>query len=172
MRESSTIKLPVKFHALYHIKFVSAGRKVVLSPVKQKVDFCIIICPKRKSSVHHSSRTWVARARWSKWRWSMKPKAIFDFTTHLPAKMPPKWDLSLHSVRKECVFKTCDWPPKWTFLCIAPGNIMPSKPVTCNPKHALPANESETKTLTLSPPLSTWKRLYVSYKLTADHDHP
>ena len=43
----------------------------------------------------------------------MKPKAIFDFTTHLPAKMPPKWDLSLHSVRKECVFKTCDLPPKW-----------------------------------------------------------
>ena len=61
MRESSTIKLSVKFHALYHIKLVSAGRKVFLSPVKQKVDFCIIICPKRKSSVHHSSRTWVAR---------------------------------------------------------------------------------------------------------------
>ena len=118
----------------------------------------------------------------------MKPKAIFDFTTHLPAKrppkwdlslhsmrkecvfktcdQPPKWDLSLHSVRKECVFKTCDLPPKWTFLYITPGKIIkPSKPVTCNPKHASPANESETKALTPSPPLSTWKRLYVSYKL-------
>ena len=61
MRESSTIKLSVKFHALYHIRLVSARRKVFLSPVKQKVDFCIIICPKRKSSAHHSSITWVAR---------------------------------------------------------------------------------------------------------------
>ena len=67
----------------------------------------------------------------------MKPKAIFDFTTHLPAKMPPKWDLSLYMQR------------------IAPGKIKPSKPVTCDPKHASPANESETKTLTPSPPLST-----------------
>ena len=113
MRESSTIKLSVKFHALYHIELVSARRKVSLSPVKQNVEFCIIISPKRKSSAHHSSKTWVVRARWSEWRWSMKPKAIFDFTTHLPAKMPPKWDLSLHCMRKECVFKTCDLPPKW-----------------------------------------------------------
>ena len=85
----------------------------------------------------------------------MKPKAIFDFTTHLPAKMPPKWDLSLHSVRKECFFKPVTGHQNGTFLCIVPGNIMPSKPVTCNPKHASPANESETKTLTPSPPLST-----------------
>ena len=61
MRESSTIKLSVKFHALYHIKLVSARREVFLSLVKQKLDFCIIICPKRISSAHHSSRTWVAR---------------------------------------------------------------------------------------------------------------
>ena len=117
MRESSTIKLSVKFHTLYHIKLVSARKKVFLSPVKQKVDFCIIICPKRKSSGHHSSRTWVARARWSKWRWSMKPKAIFDFTTHLPTKIPAKWDLSLHSARKDYAFKTCDLQPKTCIAC-------------------------------------------------------
>ena len=41
--------------------------------------------------------------------------------------------------------------PKWDFLCIAPGKIMPSKPVTCKPKHESPANESESKTWTPSP---------------------
>ena len=58
MRESSTIKLSVKFHALYHIKLVSARRKVFLGPAKQKVDFSYncrskkkIICAPLKQNV-------------------------------------------------------------------------------------------------------------------------
>ena len=62
MKESSTIKLSVKFHALYHIKLVSARRKVFLAqnlgPAKQKVDFSYncrskkkIICAPLKQNV-------------------------------------------------------------------------------------------------------------------------
>ena len=54
MRESSTIKLSVKFHALYHIKLVSARRKVFLGPAKQKVDFsynCSYNCRSKKKII-------------------------------------------------------------------------------------------------------------------------
>ena len=63
MRESSTIKLSVKFHALYHIKLVSARRKVFLGSAKQKVDFsynCLfkknIICAPLKQNMGGQSQ--------------------------------------------------------------------------------------------------------------------